>query len=68
MYVHRTIYKGYSISLAGADSNWSFRIERLTPEFPLLSHPLSEGHRSWGRALSSAKREIDRIVSVIGLN
>ena len=68
MYVHRTIYKGYSISLAGADLNRSFRIERLTPEFPLLSRPLSEGHRSWGRALSSPKREIDRIVSVIGLN
>jgi hypothetical protein len=62
MHVHYTIYRGYSIYLTGADSKWSVRVEPLTPDFPILSRPVSDGYRSWGRAYFQAKRQIDRIL------
>ena len=63
MHVHQSIYRGYAIYLSGADLTWSVRVEPLTPEYPILSQPLSKGHRSWGRAYSKARREIDRILA-----
>ena len=63
MYNHRAVYRGYAIYLSGADLTWSVRVERLTPEFPLLRQPAFDGHSSWGRALRAAKREIDRILA-----
>ena len=62
MHMHPTIYRGFAVYLSGADSDWSFRVERLKPDVPLLAHPVSEGHSSWGQALRRAKREIDRIL------
>lgn len=63
MFKHRAVYRSYAIYLSGADETWSFRIEPLTPEFPLLRQPALGGHRSWGRALRTAKREVDRILA-----
>ena len=61
MYNHRAVYRGYAIYLSGLDLAWSYRIEPLTPEFPILRQPKIAGHSSWGRALRVAKREVDRI-------
>ena len=64
MRAHRSVYRGYAIYVSGArDASWSFRVELLTPEFPLLARPVSDGHRSWSKALDGAKREIDLIRS-----
>ena len=63
MHNHRSVYRGYAIYLSGLDSTWSFRVEPLTPEFPLLRQPAFGNHSSWGRALRTAKREIDRVLA-----
>jgi hypothetical protein len=63
MYEHRTTYRGYTICLSGEDSTWSSRVEPVTPDFPILPQPVSDNHRSWGRAFFAAKREIDRILA-----
>ena len=62
MHNHRAVYRGYAIYLSGSDLSWSYRIEPLTPDFPLLRQPAIGGHSSWGRALRIAKRETDRIL------
>ena len=59
MHHHRAVYRGYS----GVDSAWSYRIEPLTPEFPILRQPKIGGFSSWARALRVAKREVDRIIA-----
>jgi len=61
MRAHRSVYRGYAIYVSGADASWSFRVELLTPEFPLLARPVSDCHRSWSKALEGARREIDGI-------
>jgi hypothetical protein len=60
---HRSIYRGYAIYIWGAETNLSFRVDRLAPDLPILSNPVSDGHGSWGSALTGAKREIDRVLS-----
>jgi hypothetical protein len=59
----RTIYRGYAVHIFGESPLWSFRAEPMRPELPLLAHPLEDGHGSWGKALTRAKREIDRLLS-----
>ena len=49
MHMHPTIYRGFAVYLSGADSDWSFRVERLKPDVPLLAHPVSEGHSRGGK-------------------
>ena len=64
MGTHRSVYRGYAIYLSGAAAKWAFRVERIAVDLPILSHPLSDGHSSWGTALTDAKRQIDRLLSV----
>jgi hypothetical protein len=60
---HRAVYRGYTISLSGAGSTWSYRIEPIIPETPIAGHPVSDGHDSWSKAWFAAKSEIDRLLS-----
>ena len=48
---HRSVYRGYAITLSGAHAKWSFRVERIAADLPMLSRPLSDGHVSCGTAL-----------------
>ncbi len=57
----RAHYRGYRIILSLEGSSWSSRTEPITPERPILSQPVSEGHPSRVTALRAAKREIDRL-------
>jgi hypothetical protein len=59
----RTIYRGYAIHVFGETPVWSFRAEPKRPELPLLAAPAQDGHDSWGKALTSAKRQIDILLS-----
>lgn len=61
---HRAVYRGYAIFVFGAIGAWSFRIESLHPDLPILANPLSDGHASRGLALWAAKRQIDRGLSL----
>jgi hypothetical protein len=54
-------YRGYRICISAEDSLWSTRTEPITPDHPILSQPVSDGHQSRVAALRSAKREIDRL-------
>jgi hypothetical protein len=65
MRAFRTVYRGYAIYLSGADSSWSFHAEPIRPDLPILSECVSNGHRSWGKALRKAKRQIDRLLGGI---
>jgi hypothetical protein len=49
--------------LFGESPLWSFRAEPMRPELPLLANPVKDGYASWGKALTRAKREIDRLLS-----
>jgi hypothetical protein len=60
----KAVYRGYSIYLSSRGSLWSARTEPITPEFSILSQPLSTGHRSNGAALRTAKREIDHLLGL----
>jgi hypothetical protein len=35
----------------------------MRPELPLLANPVKDGYVSWGKTLTRAKREIDRLLS-----
>jgi len=59
----RTIYRGYAVHIFGESPLWSFRAEPMTPELPLLANPVKDGYGSWGKALTKARREIDRLLS-----
>ena len=59
----RSVYRGYAIHLSGETPAWSFRAEPMRPELPLLGAPVQDGHQSWGKALTTAKRQIDRLLS-----
>jgi hypothetical protein len=63
----RTIYRGYAIHVFGESPAWSFRAEPRYPELPILGTPVQDGHNSWGKALTSAKRQIDRLLSELDL-
>jgi hypothetical protein len=63
MCVHRSVYRGYAITLSGADAKWSFRVERIFADLPMLSRPISDGHTSRGTALTDAKQHIDQLLS-----
>ena len=56
----RSVYRGYAINVSGENPAWSFRAEPMRPELPLLATPLQDGHDSWGKALTRAKKKIDR--------
>ena len=58
----RTIYRGYAIHVFGETPAWSFRAEPMRPELPLMAAPLQDGHDSWGKALTRAKKQIDRLL------
>ena len=58
----RSVYRGFAIYVAGGDSVWSFRAEPITPDLPILTRSVFEGHASRGAALRTAKREIDRLL------
>jgi hypothetical protein len=60
---NRTVYRGYAVYVSGADSKWSFRVERAYSDLPILSRPVSDDHRSRSAALAEAKRQIDRLLS-----
>ena len=60
---NRTVYRGYAVYVSGADSNWSFRVERTCSDLPLLSRPVSDDHHSRGDAFTEARRQIDRLLS-----
>ena len=59
----RAVYRGYAITISGADSLWSCSAEPITPDLPILSRSAFEGHASWGRALRKAKRQIDHLLT-----
>ena len=59
----RSVYRGYAINVSGENPAWSFRAEPMRPELPLLAAPVQDDHASWGKALASAKRHIDRLLS-----
>ena len=50
------------IHIFGESPSWSFRAEPTRPELPLLAAPVQDGHDSWGKALTRAKRKIDRLL------
>ena len=58
----RTFYRGYALHIFGESPSWSFRAEPTRPELPLLVAPVQDGHDSWGKALTRAKRKIDRLL------
>ena len=58
----RTVYRGYAIQVFGETPTWSFRAEPMRPELPLLAAPLQDGHDSWGKALTRAKKQIYRLL------
>jgi len=58
-----TVYRGYAVHIFGETPTWSFRAEPMRPELPLLAAPLQDGHDSRGKALTKAKRQIDRLLS-----
>jgi hypothetical protein len=58
----RSVYRGYAIFISGLPLRWASRTEPLTPDLPIVSFPASGGHTSWGKALSKAKREVDRLL------
>ena len=59
----RTIYRGYAIHVSGETPTWSFRAEPMGPHLPLPANPVQDGQDSSGNALTSAKRQIDRLLS-----
>jgi hypothetical protein len=61
----QTVYRGYAVHVFGETPPWSFRVESRRPELPLLANPLEDGHGSWGKALTRAKRQIDRLLSEV---
>ena len=58
----RTVYRGYAIQVFGETPTWSFRAEPMRPDLPLMAAPLQDGHDSWGKALTRAKKQIDRLL------
>jgi hypothetical protein len=59
----RTVYRGYAIYIFGESPSWSFRAQPITPELPILAIPVEGSHASWGKALTKAKKQIDRLLS-----
>lgn len=60
----RAVYRGYAIYISATKALWRSRIERIYPDVPIISVPVSDGHGSWELALSAAQQEIDSILSI----
>jgi hypothetical protein len=59
----RTFYRGYAIHVFGETPAWSFRAEPIRSELPIFANSVEADHASWGKALTRAKRQIDRLLS-----
>ncbi len=55
------VYRGYAIYLS-LGLNWSFTATPLTPDRPILARAVWGNYPSRGRALETAKREIDDLL------
>jgi hypothetical protein len=63
----RMVYRGYAVHIFGETPSWSFAVEPTRPEVPLLGNPVEDGHASCGKALSTAMKQIDRLLSELDL-